>query len=201
MLSGWSALRRTTGTGFDGDLDGVSTAALGATCFPQPLPRPTLGRVGERPALFLGLLADQPGLVAEVGALRWRASGAHGTPGPWIEATARDAGRDGLPVTLVAMDLDGQAIGAVTLGRQDTAAGDVCASLAPWVVRMVVRTGERRCGVGRLMVTALEDLAREHGHDRMWVVAEGEDAAFYRGCGWLPTEDLADPRVLCKVVA
>jgi hypothetical protein len=29
----------------------------------------------ERPALFLGLLADQPELIAEVGALRWRASG------------------------------------------------------------------------------------------------------------------------------
>ena len=73
----------------------------------------------ERPALFLGLLADQPELIAEVGVLRWRAAGSVGTPGPWIESTARDAGRDDLPLTLVAMDLDGHAIGAVTLGRQD----------------------------------------------------------------------------------
>ena len=60
----------------------------------------------ERPALFLGLLADQPELIAEVGVLRWRAAGSVGTPGPWIESTARDTGRDGLPLTLVAMDLE-----------------------------------------------------------------------------------------------
>ncbi|HET9842556.1 MAG TPA: hypothetical protein VFQ01_11175, partial [Nocardioides sp.] len=61
--------------------------------------------MGERPAMFLGLLADQPELIAEVGVLRWRAAGSVGTPGPWIESTARDAGRDRLPLTLVAMDL------------------------------------------------------------------------------------------------
>jgi hypothetical protein len=95
----------------------------------------------ERPALFLGLLADQPELIAEVGVLRWRASGKGGTPGPWIESTARDAGRDGLPVTLVAMDLDGQAIGAVTLGVVDDEVAD-CRQRGPWIVRMVVRPGE-----------------------------------------------------------
>jgi GNAT superfamily N-acetyltransferase len=156
--------------------------------------------VGERPALFLGLLADQPELIAEVGALRWRASGGAGTPGPWIEATARDAGRDGLPLTLVAMDLEGHAIGAVTLGLADDAVADTCAELKPWVVRMVVRPGERRCGVGRLMVTALDDLAREHGHDKMWVAA-GEDAAFYRECGWREDLSYAGPAtVLAKPV-
>jgi GNAT superfamily N-acetyltransferase len=137
----------------------------------------------ERPALFLGLLADQPELIAEVGVLRWRASGKGGTPGPWIESTARDAGRDGLPVTLVAMDLDGQAIGAVTLGVVDDEVAD-CRQRGPWIVRMVVRPGERRCGVGRLLVSAAEDLAREHGHDQVWVVADDDDLEFYRRCGW-----------------
>jgi len=155
-----------------------------------------------RPALFLGLLADQPELIAEVGALRWRASGGDGTPGPWIEATARDAGREGLPLTLVAMDLDGQAIGAVTLGPTDESVADVCPGLRPWVVRMVVRPGERRCGVGRLMVSAAEDLAREHGHDRIWVSADGEDAGFYRECGWREDPSYDGPAaVLAKPVA
>ena len=155
--------------------------------------------MGERPALFLGLLADQPELIAEVGALRWRASGGAGTPGPWIEATAREAGRERLPVTLVAMDLEGQVIGAVTLSLADDAA-ETGPELAPWVVRMVVRPGERRCGVGRLMVTALEDLAREHGHDRIWVSA-GEDAAFYRECGWREDPSYAGPAgILAKPV-
>lgn len=157
--------------------------------------------MGERPALFLGLLADQPELIAEVGALCWRASGGGGTPGPWIEATARDAGRDRLPLTLVAMDLEGHAIGAVTLGTCDPAVADVCPELTPWVVRMVVRPGERRCGVGRLMVTALDDLAREYGHDRIWVAA-GDDAGFYRECGWREDPAYGGPAaVLAKPLA
>ncbi len=159
-------------------------------------------RVGERPALFLGLLADQPELVAEVGVLRWRASGSGGTPGPWIEATARDAGREGLPLTLVAMDLEGQAIGAVTLGPADETVAELCPGVAPWVVRMVVRQDERRCGIGRLMVLALEDLAREYGHDRLWVAPTGEEAAFYRECGWREEPSYDGPvTVLAKHVA
>lgn len=150
--------------------------------------------MGERPALFLGLLADQPELIAEVGVLRWRASGSVGTPGPWIESTARDAGRDGLPLTLVAMDLDGRAIGAVTLGPEDGSLGSTCEDRAPWVVRMVVRPGERMCGVGRLMMGALEDLAREHGHGQLWVAAGDDSADFYRHCGWTDAPDVVDDR-------
>ncbi len=159
----------------------------------------------ERPALFLGLLADQPELIAEVGVLRWRAAGSVGTPGPWIESTAHDAGRDGLPLTLVAMDLDGHAIGAVTLGPEDDSLGASCDERAPWVVRMVVRPGDRLCGVGRLMVGAVEDLAREHGHGRLWVAAGDEWADFYRQCGWVDASDPEDTsgdgsRVLSKEV-
>jgi GNAT superfamily N-acetyltransferase len=158
----------------------------------------------ERPALFLGLLADQPELIAEVGVLRWRAAGSVGTPGPWIESTARDAGRDALPLTLVAMDLDGHAIGAVTLGREDDGRDLSSAGSEPWVVRMVVRPGERMCGVGRLMMQAVEDLALEHGHGQLWVTAAEDSADFYRHCGWddaaVPEDEAADPgsRVLSK---
>jgi GNAT superfamily N-acetyltransferase len=159
----------------------------------------------ERPALFLGLLADQPELIAQVGVLRWHAAGSGGTPGPWIQSTARTAGRDRLPLTLVAMDVAGDVIGAVTLDTASDAAGEttVWAPGTPWVVRMVVRPGERRCGIGRLMATALEDLAREHGHDELWVVAAGDDAGFYRHCGWLdhtPATATSDV-VLRKAVA
>jgi GNAT superfamily N-acetyltransferase len=153
--------------------------------------------MGERPALFLGLLADQPELIAEVGALRWRASGSGGTPGPWIESTARDAGRDRLPMTLVAMNLEGRAIGAVTLVED---AGSGCPEGAPWVARLVVRSGERLCGVGRLLVSAAEDLAREHGHDQVWVAADDEDVEFYHHCGWAGA-DRDGQAVLSKALA
>jgi GNAT superfamily N-acetyltransferase len=150
----------------------------------------------ERPALFLGLLADQQELIAEVGVLRWRASGSVGTPGPWIELTARDAGRDNLPITLVAMDLEGRVIGAVTLGWEDGSPSSSCAERGPWVARIVVRSGERRRGVGRLMVAAVEDLAREHGHGQLWVAACDDDADFYRHCGWALAENTSGDTTL-----
>ena len=157
--------------------------------------------MGERPALFLGLLADQPELIAEVGVLRWRAAGSVGTPGPWIEATVRDASGDDLPLTLVAMDLDGRAIGAVTLGPDDDTIDPPAGERAAWVVRMVVRPGERLCGVGRLMMNAVEDLAREHGHARLWVTAGDDCVEFYRHCGWAEASNPQDgdgSRVLSK---
>ncbi len=68
---------------------------------------------------------------------------------------------------------------------------------------MVVRPGERMCGVGRLMMDAVEDLAREHGHGRLWVAAGHECVDFYRRCGWgdvLESEEAGDgSRVLSEV--
>jgi GNAT superfamily N-acetyltransferase len=147
--------------------------------------------MGERPPLFLGLLADHPELVAEVGVLRWHERGDSPTPGMWIEITAREAGSDQLPITLVAMDLDGRALGAVALGEYDEVVGEAQgADRSPWLLGMVVRRPERRCGVGRLMVTAIEDLARSRGHERVWVASGAEAVEFYVRCGWEEQQEL-----------
>jgi GNAT superfamily N-acetyltransferase len=150
--------------------------------------------MGERPPLFLGLLADHPELIAEVGTLRWRERGGSPTPGRWIDTTAREAGTDHLPIALVAMDLDGRALGAVTLGEYDDAV-DVAerAGRGPWLLGMIVRGPERLCGVGRLMVTALEDLARSRGHERVWVATDDEAVEFYERCGWERHQDPVRP--------
>lgn len=142
--------------------------------------------MGERPPLYLGLLAEHPELVAEVGVLRWREwSEGDPTPGVWIETTAREAGSEQLPVTLVALGLDGHAVGAVALGETDGALDENERSgRGPWLLGMIVREPERLCGVGRLMVSAIEDLARERGHDRVWVATGDAAVDFYRHCGW-----------------
>jgi GNAT superfamily N-acetyltransferase len=151
--------------------------------------------MGERPPLFLGLLAEHPELIAEVGVLRWREWGGAPTPGDWIEVTARESGSEQLPVTLVAMGLDGHALGAVALGEYDDALDEAeRRERGPWLLGMIVRGPERRCGVGRLMVAAVEDLARSRGHERVWV-ATGDDAVeFYRHCGWGGEERLVPVR-------
>jgi GNAT superfamily N-acetyltransferase len=138
------------------------------------------------------LLADRPELVHEAGLLRWTEWG-YDDPSPdrWVAVTAREAGRDGLPVTLVAVDADDSAVGVAGLDAADDALTDLeRGGRAPWLVGMVVRRDVRRRDIGRTLMNALADVAREHGHDRMWVVTGREAAGYYRACGWTDVEQL-----------
>nr|MBA3873739.1 hypothetical protein [Anaerolineae bacterium] len=68
------------------------------------------------------LLADYPHLFSAVGELRWQEWGRPPEPERldwWVNITAYEAGRDHLPVTWVAIDEHGQAVGAVGLGEFD----------------------------------------------------------------------------------
>jgi GNAT superfamily N-acetyltransferase len=142
------------------------------------------------------LLAGHPDLVEEVGVLRWREWGyGDRSPEAWIETTRREAGRDALPVTLVAVDPDGHALGAVALGDADDALTDgERAGRTPWLLGMVVRDTDRLGGIGRDLVAALEDLARGRGHEQVWVVTGDRAVGFYRACGWVDVEDLVTTR-------
>lgn len=64
-------------------------------------------------------MADVPHLVAAVGQIRWREWGHAPEPDGlswWVDVTGREAGREGLPVAFVAVDMVGEAVGAVGLG-------------------------------------------------------------------------------------
>ncbi len=141
-------------------------------------------------------LAGHSYLVEEVGVLRWREWG-YGDPSPeaWVETTRREAGGDVLPMTLVAIDGDGHALGAVALGEADDALTDAeRAARTPWLLGMVVAPAARLHGVGRDLVAALEDLARDRGHQQVWVVTGDRAVGFYRACGWVDVEDLVTTR-------
>src|SRR5262249_49765132 len=138
-------------------------------------------------------LADHPELFEQVGLLRWK-EWAYGAPdvAPFIEVTAREAGRGGqLPMTLVAIDVAGGAVGAVGLGPVD---GEVCvggrAWRTPWILGMVVAAESRRLGVGRQLLENLQDLAASLGHPRTWVATGDEAVGFYQRCGWAPVGHL-----------
>jgi len=138
------------------------------------------------------LLADHPHLVLEAGELRWTEWG-YDDPSPdeWIATTRQEAGRDHLPVTLVAIDKRSSVVGVVGLDVSDDAlTEDERMSRTPWLVGLVVRRRSRRRDVGRTLVRALEDLARSRGHDRVWVVTGGGATDFYRACGWTDAERL-----------
>lgn len=124
-----------------------------------------------------------------VGTLRWREWGRHPEPVDpswWVETTRREAGRDGLPVTVVAVDGRGEAVGAVGLGEYDI---EERQDVSPWVMGTIVRVDLRGRGVGRALMAALEDWAAAHGFAQAWV-ATGQAAGFYRRCGWQPVETM-----------
>ena len=126
----------------------------------------------ERPVKTdIALLAAYPALTPQVGEMRWREWGyGEDTPEAWTEITARESGREHLPVTLVAMDASGRATGAVALADSDDALTERERSdRSPWLLGLVVRYDCRRQGIGRRLVSALEDLARDHGFPTVWV--------------------------------
>jgi len=141
-------------------------------------------------AFSVYLLADHPHLVEAVARMRWQEWGDE--PGRealswWVEVTASEAGRHGLPVTCVAVDAVGEAAGAVGLGEFDVAERR---DRSPWVLGMIVRAASRGQGVGRQLLSAVERYAARQGYPQAWVATGNPAVGFYRRCGWVETERL-----------
>ncbi len=135
----------------------------------------------------ISLLADKPDLIAHVAEMRWREWGHPPEPTDlswWLATTTREAGRDSLPVTFVAVDDSGDAVGAVGLDEFDL---DERRDRSPWVTGTIVRRDLRRSGTGRALMERLEEWAASRGVSEAWV---GTEAAkdFYQRCGWAPLE-------------
>src|SRR4029079_8241518 len=105
----------------------------------------------------------------------------------WIDVTARESGRDRLPVTWGAIDARGEALGAVGLGEFDI---DERRDRSPWVLGMIVRPDRRGVGIGSLLMAQLEAWAGANGYQRAWVATGGHAVDFYRKCGWEVSETI-----------
>jgi GNAT superfamily N-acetyltransferase len=137
----------------------------------------------------VALLADRIDLVEAVAELRWREWGHPPEPGAlawWVDAARREAGREELPVTFVAVDAAGEVAGAVGLGHVDL---QEQRDRSPWLLGMIVRADCRGTGVGRLLLMHLEAWAAQHEYGRIWV-ATSRAVGFYRACGWRVIETL-----------
>jgi GNAT superfamily N-acetyltransferase len=136
----------------------------------------------------IGLLADFPELIEAVARIRWQEWGHIPEPGDlawWIDVTQREAGRDALPITWVAVDAHGNALGAAGLDEQDLAERR---NLTPWAVGVIVAPQWRNQGVGEKLMHALHSWARQHNYPRLWVATGGRAVRFYEKCGWQVAE-------------
>src|SRR4051794_33221958 len=113
----------------------------------------------------------------------------------WIATPRREAGRDALPVTWVAVDGAGAAAGAVALGPSDVPGRP---ELMPCVWGMVVRPDLRGRGAGRLLVRRLERFAVSRDYPLVWVATGPPAVEFYERCGWRRAEDLPGGTLLVK---
>jgi len=144
---------------------------------------------GAPESLVIDLLANHVRLIPTVGEMRWREWGHPPEPEDpvwWLDATRREAGRERLPVSWVALDNRGEALGAVGLAEYDI---EERRDRSPWLIGMIVRADLRGRGIGRRLVARLEAWASEHGYRQIWV-ATGPAAGFYQQCGWEPVETL-----------
>ncbi len=134
--------------------------------------------------LSVHLLADHPELVAAVGEMRWREWGHAPEPEElewWVDVTAREAGREGLPVTWVAIDDRGCAVGAVGLAQFDL---EERSDRSPWLIGMIVSRPLRGKGIGGTLVERLTAYARDRGYADVWVATGGKAIDFYKKHGW-----------------
>lgn len=91
-----------------------------------------------------------------------------------------------LPLTLVAVTVDGQLLGAgsIKLDEPGTKAG-----LSPWLGGIYVKAQQRGLGLGAIIVTALEDKARALGVTALYLSADTAEG-FYLRLGWHTLERL-----------
>jgi hypothetical protein len=100
---------------------------------------------GESASPRIGLLADHPDLIPAVGRFRWQEWGRDPEPAEldwWVDVTARESGRDDLPVTFVARGI-GRLLLDV-LGTWARMATSACGSLPE-----IQRSASNRSAAGR----------------------------------------------------
>jgi GNAT superfamily N-acetyltransferase len=133
------------------------------------------------------LLADVPNLIPAVGLMRWKEWARPPEPTHrdwWISATRGEAGRRGMPITLVTQDEAGNATGAVGLNTFDLPQFH---DRSPWIIGMIIAPDSRGHGLGRVLIEGIEKIAIGQGHQQLWVATELA-AGFYQRCGYRLTE-------------
>lgn len=91
----------------------------------------------------------------------------------------------GLPLTLVAIDREGQLLGSASLIMDDM---EQQAPYAPWLANVLVLPAARGRGIGAALISAIADRARAIGHVQLYLFTTDQQD-FYTQRGWMPFEE------------
>jgi len=91
-------------------------------------------------------------------------------PGDALADLEACAGKDALPVCLVALDQAGAVLGTAAL-KQDSVGGDIADG--PWLAALLVGHAHRSRGVGTALVGAIECAAKDLGFDAVYTSTDG----------------------------
>jgi len=146
-------------------------------------------------------LADRPDLVPGLArhfVAEWTPHyGPNGSGDAMADLTAC-RNRDTLPLALVAIGADGEALGTAAL-KQDSVGSRP--GQGPWLAALLVIPQQRGRGVGTRLIAAIEDEARRLGFDALYT---STDAArdLLRRRGWMALHDvpsLRGPMTVCRL--
>ncbi len=98
-------------------------------------------------------------------------------------AVAERTNTDIIPIAVVALD-DGRIVGTGCLKTHDM---DTRIELTPWLAGMYVERTQRRKGIGSMIVSCLEDIAKNLGIQRLYLYTP-QSAIFYTRLGWVEYE-------------
>ena len=132
-------------------------------------------------ALSISDLADHLDRVPLIA--RWHVSewGEDADSGiPKKQQITNQALRDEVPFTRVAF-LEEVLVGTTTVCWDD--ADDEYAERGPWLTGVFVQGPARNLGVGRALLTDVEERCRQLGYTELWLHT-GEAERFYERCGW-----------------
>ena len=121
------------------------------------------------------LLIDHPETIPQL--VQWfEAEWApyYGPDGPGVAKTdlRESANRDELPIALVSLQ-DGQVCGTAALKIESVTTHS---HLSPWLAALLVGPEYRDQGISRLLIAAVEDLAREMGFKELYCGTDSEYA-------------------------
>ncbi len=138
-------------------------------------------------------LAEVPDKIAELArwfVAEWEPYYGDDGPGDAMDDLAACCNRDALPIAFVALDAEGEPLGTAALKAESVGSKS---GQSPWLAALLVDPDQRRCGVGTVLVAAIEAEARRMGFDALYVSTDaGENIVRKRG--WQPLDTVSSLR-------